>query len=140
MARIIPARYTLAIVLFIIVVFIVLTIGAIRLFGYTPPSIQRYPPWVSQCPDYWINNGDGTCTYNTATPNGFPTCDSTTNSGKAPASDLMYTPNKPVHVNKYSWKDLCKWTKSCDIYWEGISDQNCNDQKHFNNYSSPSSQ
>ena len=41
MARIIPARYTLAIVLFILVVFIVLTIGAIRLFGSTPPSIPR---------------------------------------------------------------------------------------------------
>ena len=103
MARIIPARYTLAIVLFILVVFIVLTIGAIRLFGSTPPSIQRYPPWLSQCPDYWTNNGDGTCTYNAATPNGKPTC------SNGDDKNLHYTQTTKVPVNKYSWKDLCNW-------------------------------
>ena len=129
MARIIPARYTLAIVLFILVVFIVLTIGAIRLFGSTPPSIQRYPPWLSQCPDYWTNNGDGTCTYNAATPNGKPTC------SNGDDKNLHYTQTTKVPVNKYSWKDLCNWCGNCQIYWEGVSDQNCGDSKHFSNYS-----
>ena len=136
MARIIPGRYTIAIVLFVIIVFVVLTIAAIRVFGHTQPSLQRFPPWISECPPYWTNEGNSTCSYNPNQPNGKPSCTAADelSDTSTVVKRLRYANSSPVDFSPATLSDRCKWAKKCGVYWEGISDQSCSDQTHFKKY------
>ena len=136
MARIIPARYTIAIVIFVIIVFVILTIAAIRVFGHPKPSLQRFPPWISECPPYWTNEGNNKCSYNPNQPNGKSSCTSSdlTNTSTV-VKHMSYTDNQAVNFAPASLSDRCQWAKNCSVYWEGISDQSCSDQTHFQKYS-----
>ena len=31
-------------------------------------------------------------------------------------------------------KEKCQWAKSCDIFWEGVSDKDCGDKKAFDDW------
>lgn len=135
MARIIPGRYTIAIIIFVIIIFIVLTIAAIRHFGHTQPTLQRFPPWISECPPYWTNEGNQKCSYNPDQPNGKPACTSSELSKTGPTiRKLSYTPGSVVDFAPAAMSDRCIWAKKCNVYWEGISDQSCSDKTHFNKY------
>lgn len=135
MARIIPGRYTIAIILFVIIIFIVLTIAAIRHFGHTEPTLQRFPPWISECPPYWTNEGNQQCSYNSKQPNGKDVCKpgDLTRLGAA-VRKLSYSPNTMVDFAPVSMAERCNWAKACNVYWEGISDQSCSNQTHFSKY------
>ena len=136
MARIIPSRYTTAIVIFIVIVFIVLTIASIRMFGQSPIPLQRFPPWISECPPYWTNEGNGQCSYNTNQPNGKPAC--THNDLKHTSTSVQgmaYENGSPVDFSSAGLNERCTWAKKCQVYWDGISDQNCNNSSHFDKYS-----
>lgn len=137
MARILPGRYTLAIILFVIIVFIVLTIAAIRYFGHASPTLQRFPPWISECPPYWVNEGNSKCSYNPNQPNGLAACKSELQGTSNRVQKLAYAESSPVDFSSVPLKDRCVWAKKCQVYWGGISDQNCNDSNHFNKFSLP---
>ena len=131
----------------ILVMFI---IGAIKLFGGPEATMKRYPPWISDCPEYWIrtidSDGNVLCQRDDANPNGRVKCSSNPNdyntqlSSKPPPQQLMYQEGAPVKINQkgVSMGDKCQWAKACDIYWEGVSDVSCTDTTHFNNYVTPS--
>lgn len=135
MARIVPSRYTIAIVLFVVIIFVILTIAAIRLFGHAAPTLQRYPPWISECPPYWTNEGNGRCSYNPAQPNGKASCNQELQRLSSRISGLAYAGNSAVNFKSVPLPDRCQWSKQCQVYWEGVSDQNCSNTEHFNKYS-----
>lgn len=51
-------------------------------------------------------------------------------------SDPSADPTSGVDLSQYSWADKCKWAKSCDVFWEGVSDKDCGDRSAFNDWSS----
>ena len=42
--------------------------------------------------------------------------------------------NTGIDMNQFTWGEKCKWTKSCDVFWEGVSDQDCGDKKAFEDW------
>ena len=83
---------------------------------------RRFPPWVSSCPDYWTQNSDGSCMK--AKANGNETCGNTssiTNNLSANYSAI----NPSAKLQQLSWVDKCKWSRLCNVQWEGVSDKAC---------------
>ena len=81
----------------------------------------RFPPWISPCPTYWMQNADGTCTkrFN----NGRNSCDA---SAISASGALSYTEgSQTVDFQRATWVDKCKWTSQCGVAWEGVSDKPC---------------
>jgi hypothetical protein len=137
MATIVTSKYTPAIVLFVVFLFVYVTVWAIRYFGHDTPYVRRFPPWLSPCPDYWTHY-DGKCYRMTTVDNGRVTCGPAKNqynsdAGPPPAKLQSYTATdnptradaKGLDMNAATWEEKCKWTKSCDVYWEGVSNQDC---------------
>jgi hypothetical protein len=134
MARLVPGRYTTAIALFVVIVFAIVTLTAIRYFGHSPAALTRFPPYLAQCPPYWTSEGNGKCTYNASQPNGKPTC-TANDLKKVNLGVLEYESGNPtVDFSNNSLPDRCNWAKTCQVFWEGVSDHNCSDSNHFNNY------
>ena len=48
-------------VLFIAIVILILTLTLIGVSMYNQINAVVYPQYLSDCPDYWIKNEDGTC-------------------------------------------------------------------------------
>ena len=149
MAKIVLGKYTPAIVLCIVFLFVYLTIWAIRYFGHNTGYIRRFPPWLSPCPDYWTHS-KGRCYRTKDAANGREKCGAQTGQhnpvhGAPPKSSQMAysaveAPYKDysagVELSKFTWEDKCKWSQSCDVYWEGVSDQDCADKNAFKAWSS----
>jgi hypothetical protein len=82
---------------------------------------SRFPPWVSSCPDYWTQNADGSCMKKFT--NGKASCDASSITNNLTAN---YSPINPkAAVDKLSWVDKCKWSRLCNVQWEGVSDKAC---------------
>jgi len=92
----------------------------------------RFPPWVSSCPDYWTQNNDGSCTKQFG--NGQETCDASSITNNLSANFSPYNPN--VQLQNMSWINKCKWSKQCNVQWEGVSDKACVPDS-FATYDSP---
>ena len=144
MANIDYSRYTLCYIMIAVCILVMLIIGAIKLFGGPEGTMKRYPPWISECPDYWIRTmgSDGTvyCQRDEANPNGRSTCSSNsynTQSSYKPPQQLIYPEGVPVPINNATMIDKCQWANACDIYWEGVSDVSCTDTSHFQSYTNP---
>lgn len=145
MAKIDYSRYTIFYIIVIISILVLLIIAAIKIFGGPAAVMRRYPPWISECPDYWdkvIENGQVYCKRNVANPNGRSSCNASPGNynsthNKPPPQALYYTDGEVVQFNKSSLPERCQWSKACDVYWEGISDANCGDMQHFNQYTQP---
>lgn len=148
MATLVIGKYMPAIVLFVVFLFVYVTIWAIRYFGHDTPYVRRFPPWLSPCPDYWTHF-EGRCYRTMDAANGRETCGSqpgkfNPDAGPPPqGSKMSYsavkdmsqaTPSSGIKMSDFSWGDKCKWTKSCDIFWEGVSDQDCSDKKAFDDW------
>ena len=89
-----------------------------------------FPPWVSFCPDYWVTNGDKSCSpgvYGNYQP--LP-CNSSVRK--------VRSINDRVQLQDLTWVDKCKWANSCSVLWEGVSDKPCIDDS-FKDYASSSS-
>jgi len=144
MVQIDYSRYTISYIIIIVFVLVLLIIAAIQIFGKPSSTLRRYPPWISECPDYWdkvIVNGAVSCRRSERNPNGRMQCSAAPNSYNAsyspPPQALNYIQDENVNFNRSSLVDRCKWAQACDVYWEGISDQNCTDTTHFSQYSLP---
>ena len=85
-------------------------------------SKVRYPPWITECPDYWSSDGLGGCKYHPN--NGNPVCNNTGLSIMADYDSTSETPLNP-NLSKLSFVEKCKWSNKCGINWEGISDKPC---------------
>lgn len=144
MTRIDYSRYTLCYIIVAVFILVLLIIACIRIFGKPSATMRRYPPWISECPDYWdkvIHNGKVTCVRNESNANGRPVCNASPNhyntNFSPPPQALYYNEGQQVNFNKSSLPDRCKWAKACDVYWEGISDVSCQDSNHFSQYATP---
>ena len=96
-----------------IVVFIILMIF-IAILLYRSKYDVTFPPNVSQCPDYWIDDG--------SSKNGS-LCKNVKNLGKPSCK-------KEMDFSSSLWsghRGLCnksRWAKSCDLTWDGITNNN----------------
>ena len=141
MAKIESSRYTVALVIIAVVVFLVLTIAAIRLFSTPLTTMRRFPPWLSDCPDFWIKDGDK-CKPDpkSSNANGRQVCNNQPGNynekvdWNVPAG-LEYNLNEGVDFTGKPLNERCKWAQACDVHWEGISDQGCtNNDDYFLRY------
>lgn len=133
MAQIIAERYQIALVIIAIVVVIYLMILALKYFGSTKIKI-RFPPWISPCPDYWTNKGDGLCC-RTVDDNGEGNGNETAESSKM-GTDGQYSKQNAcakVEGARTSYVQKCEWARENNIHWSGISDVPCN-TKSFTQY------
>ena len=120
MAKIVPERYQIAIVLVGIAVVIYLTILAIKYFG-SPEIKVRFPPWLSPCPDYWTNTGNGLCC-RTVDANGEGNGNETATSSLLGDDGKYSKENACAQVGNTSYIKKCEWAKENQIHWSGISD------------------
>ena len=107
------------VVLSIAIILLILLLTVVGLMMKNKNRIDVYPPFQSQCPDYWGVNTDGTCNPNT-TINRLP------NSYNPKPSDLkkirIDIPGGNVH--DFSGNSLCdnkKWATQYSIEWDGVS-------------------
>lgn len=138
MANIELSRYTVALVIISVFVLLYLTIVAIRMFAAPRTTMRRFPPWLSECPDFWVKDGDK-CKPEPNNPNGRAVCSNHPNNHNEHVSwlvpsNLDYAQDEGVSFSNHSLRDRCKWAQACDVHWEGISDQSCTDQDHFHRY------
>ena len=133
MAQIQLSQYTPAIIVVVLFLLVFITVWAIRIFGQSDNNIKRFPPYLSPCPDYWTNKGGGICKREPTLNNGREKCGSqfhdknNTFSFTTGDNGNSYTDSNDSHANlsNMSLVDKCKWSKACNIYWEGISDRPC---------------
>jgi hypothetical protein len=107
---------TVAIVIFII---IMIFVGSAL---YQNKYATTFPPVVSQCPDYWIDNQSS---INNPNANSSETqtsqaCINVKNLGNTSCSKTMdftgsFWQGSTGSCNKY------KWAKGCDLTWDGIT-------------------
>lgn len=129
-------RYTAVLVIVVIVVIIYLTVMAIAYFGQETVTTQRFPPWLSPCPDYWTYAGGTMCKKPPASElnQGLPKCNSVLHSPdhEYPGfnNDTKYdstSGSATVDFRNMSYKQKCAWGKACEVYWQGITDRPCTD-------------
>ena len=109
----------------IIVLILILTV--IGLMMKYQNHVDVYPPFQSQCPDYWTVNANGTCSQPNAPQNikplnGLPTTYNASNDiyksnivTSGPSNNLAFD---------FSGNTLCdnnRWAKKYLIEWDGVS-------------------
>ena len=139
MARIDYSRYTVAFIIISVFVFIFLTVVSIRMFGSPSTTLRRFPPWLSECPDFWLKKGN-MCVRDPKNPNGRQVCDNVPgnfndNVDWTVPRNLQYSLNEGVDFSTTPLNERCQWAQACDVNWEGISDQACrNNEDYFKQY------
>ena len=137
------SRYTIALIIIAVFVFIFLTIVAIRLFGTPVTTLRRFPPWLSECPDFWMKQGNK-CVPDPDNPNGRQVCNNepgnmNPNVNWTVPRNLQYSLHDGVDFSQTPLNERCQWAQACDVYWEGISDQACrNNDDYFQRYNGAS--
>lgn len=83
---------------------------------YNKNSMYIYPPVVPSCPDYWYDESNNINGSRCVNKNKIGICD----------NDVMdFTTSKWIGKRGLCNKKI--WAKNCNIYWEGISNNNlCN--------------
>ena len=100
-----------------IVIFIILIIFIAMVLRNSKYSV-KFPPTVSQCPDYWIDKPDQSGS--PSLDNVSQTCTNVKNLGNMSCykqkdfTDSFWQGSTGM-CNKY------KWAKSCDLTWDGIT-------------------
>ena len=103
----------IAIIIFIILMIFIAAVLYNKKYGV------KFPPTVSQCPDYWIDkpeqNGTGGIH-----DDGKQSCTNVKNLGNISCDKTMdftgsFWQGSTGGCNKY------KWAKSCDLTWDGIT-------------------
>ncbi len=79
------------------------TLIVIGFIVYHSKSSMKYPPEVSECPDYWETIG----------PN---KCRNTLKLGKCADMDF----NDPKYNGPTGTAEKCKWANSCGLVWDGL--------------------
>jgi hypothetical protein len=101
----------------LIVATVLLILGLIIIGFFIVQSLENadYPPVISDCPDYWKVAYDGTnkICINTSINSGYDT------------SSCRTYPITPFNATGTSDDDMIcakhKWSKNCNIHWDGIT-------------------
>lgn len=120
MAEIKTDRYQIALVLIVIIVVIYICIAAVNAFSNQKKKIC-FPPWLTSCPDYWKDKGNGLCEQ--------VVDDNSERNGKVGGTKYEATTDfsDPVaDLSNMTLVDKCAWSKENHIHWDGVSDRSCN--------------
>lgn len=96
------------------IIILIITLCIIGISLYRTKYNSKYPPVIANCPDYWDASG------NLDISNNF-VCVNSMNLGSSTCSNTM-------NFSTSSWQgdnSLCqkyKWAKSCNLTWDGITD------------------
>ena len=101
--------YKIVSIIALVILVICLVLVGIALSKASTDS--NFPPHISECPDFYISNGDGTCTDSKGIAladcqNGDFTDASYNNPGMGPTSGIC--------LKK-------KWAENCGVNWDGIT-------------------
>ena len=107
-------RYSFKFISFLIAM-VVLLVFCIMAYHSTNIDIQKkkWPPTISACPDYWVEDNSG----------GETLCNNTKNLG-------LDTCPKVVNMDEFEYDskllanndcDKAKWARSCNLTWDGIT-------------------
>lgn len=102
-----------------IVIFIILLIF-IALALYNNKYSSVYPPTISQCPDYWLDKQNASDSGGMSDNTSNQQCTNVKNLGNSSCDKKMdfsgeFWKGATGTCNKY------KWAKSCDLTWDGIT-------------------
>jgi|APCry1669189534_1035231.scaffolds.fasta_scaffold39755_2 hypothetical protein len=121
------------IVLFVSIPILILLLAFIGMTMYYQPYHSNvHPQYLSECPDYWVKNDDGTCSVTIGSINAvkakydYKTDRTIRNIKVTPPSDLerQYYPDRLTYVYDFrqnGWCDNRKWAQTNDIVWDGVS-------------------
>ena len=89
-------------------------------------KLDVYPPYQSQCPDYWGIRDSGLCVANNSTsPNGLPANYKQDDSKeKVRLNKIIVTSSGGTYYFDFSGNTLCDnktWANSRNIEWDGVS-------------------
>lgn len=117
----------------IAIIFLILILTVVGLMMKHHNRVDVYPPFQSQCPDYWSVNADGTCTApKFGSVNALPSS-YTYKSGNGLGDDPTLKPNVIVNSASnpnlpknfdFSVNSLCdnkRWASRNKIEWDGVS-------------------
>lgn len=89
----------------------------------TRKTKYKWPPWKSQCPDYWStsrnSNGDIICTKDPHNKNGSnQRCEPLSSAG-------AYIGNSAnvVNMSGFDINQKCNWAKNCQVIWENVDNK-----------------
>jgi len=120
---------TVLIVAGILLVVLLIFIG----YSMSQAQNQNWPPFVGQCPDYWIDgSSNGSQCINIKD---LGTC----NSGIAPGQHLTMDFSQDTYNGKNGLCNKYKWANNCGITWDGINGGDTNPCDASNNSTSSSS-
>ena len=130
MAEIVPEKYTIALVLVLVFIAVYAIIGVWQYFANQNAKKYRYPPWLTNCPDYWTYDpSDNSCTQQSFSDENN---DISRNGKRECAADGFdkYSPDangnsKITFKSTDSLTDKCNWAKTCNVQWDGISSRPC---------------
>lgn len=78
-----------------------------------------WPPWVSECPDYWITSKDSKgqirCTKNPLNKNGLDKM--------CPPLLDRYETDGSLNMDGVSDIDKCSWARECKVTWDNINNK-----------------
>ena len=96
------------------IVILIITLCIIGIALYRAKYHSKYPPVIANCPDYWDASG------NLDISNNF-VCVNSMNLGSSTCSNQMNF-STPSWQGRNSLCQKYKWAKSCDLTWDGITD------------------
>ena len=101
-------KTVLNVALFIYCIFLII----VGILMYNSRGNINFPPDIGKCPDYWQVNEDGSCQNTNSKFN-------LGNLGETECESKSFNDAKYFSVNGDVEK--CKWAKSCDLTWDGIT-------------------
>ena len=103
------------IVLFTAIIILVLSLVIIGVALNSKSSSVLWPPFIADCPDYWLLDGSGNNT----------TCTNIKDLGTCPPSTdsqhLVMNFNDPIYTGTNGLCAKYKWATNCNVTWDGIT-------------------
>ena len=96
------------------IVILIITLCVIGIALYRAKYHSKYPPVIANCPDYWDASG------NLDISNNF-VCVNSMNLGSSSCEPTMNF-TTPSWQGRTSLCQKYKWAKSCNLTWDGITD------------------
>jgi len=95
------------IIIYLALVLLILMLTFIGYMMYKSKSSAKYPPEISECPDYWKVVG-------------IEKCDNIMNLGKGSCHGV-HDFSGPTWQGKTGMKNKYEWAKNCGVQWDGIT-------------------
>ena len=103
------------IVLYTAIIILILSLVIIGIALNSKSSSTLWPPFIADCPDYWLLDGSGNNT----------TCTNIKDLGTCPAGTdsqhLVMNFNDPIYTGTNGLCAKYKWATNCNVTWDGIT-------------------